>query len=82
MPAAIKKIASNYMQEDYLHIQIKSKTRTAATVSQYYFDVPRGHNKFEILCRILDSREMVVRLYFVRQSVVLMKLLLQCTKTL
>ena len=58
MPAAIKKIASNYMQEDYLHIQIKSKTRTAATVSQYYFDVPRGHNKFEILCRILDSREM------------------------
>ena len=33
MPSDIKKIASNYMQEDYMHIQIKSKTKTASTVS-------------------------------------------------
>lgn len=64
MPAAIKKIASHYMQQDYMHIEIKSKTRTAATVSQYYFDVPRGHSKFEILCRILDSRQMESTIVF------------------
>lgn len=57
MPAAIKKIASNYMQEDYLHIQIKSKSKTAATVSQYYFEA-KTNIKFEVLCRILDSRKM------------------------
>ena len=57
MPATIKKIASNYMQDDYMHIQIKSKTKTASTVSQYYFET-RPTNKFETLCRILDSRQM------------------------
>lgn len=57
MPADIKKIASHYMQEDYMHIQIKSKTKTAATVSQFYFEA-RPNNKFEVLCRILDSRVM------------------------
>lgn len=57
MPADIKKIASFYMADDYQHIQIKSKTKTASTVSQYYFEA-RPNNKFEILCRILDSREM------------------------
>ena len=38
-------------------IQIKSKTKTASTVSQYYFET-RPTNKFETLCRILDSRQM------------------------
>lgn len=57
MPADIKKIASFYMQDDYMHIQIKSKTKTASTVSQYYFEA-RTQNKFEVLCRILDSRHM------------------------
>ena len=57
MPATIKKIASNYMQDDYMHIQIKSNTKTASTVSQYYFET-RPTNKFETLCRILDSRQM------------------------
>lgn len=57
MPSDIKKIASNYMQEDYMHIQIKSKTKTASTVSQYYFEAA-ANQKFEALCRILDSREM------------------------
>lgn len=57
MPADIKKIASFYMQEDYQHIQIKAKTMTASTVSQYYFET-KINRKFETLCRILDSREM------------------------
>ncbi len=57
MPADVKKIACFYMQEDYIHIQIKSKTKTASTVSQYYFDA-RASQKFEVLCRILDSRKM------------------------
>ncbi|MFR7591165.1 MAG: DEAD/DEAH box helicase [Longibaculum sp.] len=57
MPADIKKIASFYMADDYQHIQIKSKTKTASTVSQYYFETRQNH-KFETLCRILDSREM------------------------
>ncbi|UTY38855.1 DEAD/DEAH box helicase [Allocoprobacillus halotolerans] len=57
MPNDIKKIASFYMQEDYQHIQIKAKTMTASTVSQYYFET-KLNRRFEVLCRILDSREM------------------------
>jgi len=63
MPSDIKKIASFYMHEDYLHIQIKSKTKTATTVSQYYFE-SLASQKFEVLCRILDSREMENTLIF------------------
>lgn len=57
MPSDIKKIASFYMQEDYQHIQVKAKSMTASTVSQYYFE-SKSHQKFEVLCRILDSRQM------------------------
>lgn len=57
MPSDIKKIASFYMKEDYQHIQIKAKTMTASTVSQYYFET-KLNRRFEVLCRILDSREM------------------------
>lgn len=57
MPSDIKKIASFYMKEDYQHIQIKAKTMTASTVSQYYFET-KVNRRFEVLCRILDSREM------------------------
>lgn len=57
MPSDIKKIASFYMHEDYQHIQIKAKTMTASTVSQYYFET-KVNRRFEVLCRILDSREM------------------------
>jgi len=65
MPSDIKKIASFYMQEDYQHIQIKSKTMTASTVSQYYFEAT-PKNKFEVLCRILDSRQMQGTIIFCR----------------
>lgn len=57
MPSDVKKIACFYMKEDYQHIQIKSKTKTATTVSQYYFEAKQSR-KFEVLCRILDSRKM------------------------
>lgn len=57
MPSDIKKIASFYMKDNYQHIQIKSKTMTATTVSQYYFET-KMNRRFEVLCRILDSREM------------------------
>lgn len=65
MPSDIKKIASFYMHEDYKHIQIKSKTKTATTVSQYYFE-SSSQLKFEVLCRILDSRDMESTLIFCR----------------
>lgn len=65
MPSDIKKIASFYMKSDYQHVQIKSKTMTASTVSQYYFESSQKL-KFEVLCRILDSREMDNTLIFCR----------------
>lgn len=57
MPSNIKKIASFYMKDDYQHIAIKAKQQTATSVLQYYFE-SKSHNKFEVLCRILDSRDM------------------------
>lgn len=57
MPDGIKKIASHYMKEDYKHIRIKAKQQTATTVKQYYY-VVQPRNKFEVLCRVLDSMEM------------------------
>ena len=63
MPSDVKKIACFYMQEDYMHIQIKAKTKTASTVSQYYFEAA-ANKKFEILCRILDSRKMESTIIF------------------
>ncbi|MCD7894878.1 MAG: DEAD/DEAH box helicase [Erysipelotrichaceae bacterium] len=63
MPSEIKKIASQYMQFDYKMIQIKAKTMTATTVSQYYF-VTTQNQRFETLCRILDSRDMQRTLIF------------------
>ena len=54
MPEGIKKIAKNYMKPDYKHIQVKQKTVTANTVKQYYFEV-KQKDRFETLCRIIDS---------------------------
>ena len=54
MPEGIKKIAKKYMKPDYKHIQVKQKTITANTVKQYYFEV-KQKDRFETLCRIIDS---------------------------
>ena len=37
MPKEIENIAKKYMKPDYQHIEIESKTRTAANVKQYYY---------------------------------------------
>ena len=57
MPDGIKKIASSYMKNDYLHIRIKEKQQTSNNVKQYFY-VVKHNQKFEVLCRILDSMEM------------------------
>lgn len=57
MPDGIKKIASNYMKPDYLHIRIKEKQQTAIHVKQYFM-VVKPSQKFEALCRLLDSTPM------------------------
>lgn len=57
MPEGIKKIASNYMKYDYLHIRIKEKQQTAVNVKQYFM-VVKPKQKFEALCRLLDSADM------------------------
>lgn len=56
MPDGIKKIASNYMKKDYLHIRIKQKQQTATTVEQFFY-VVKPKEKFETLCRVLDSEK-------------------------
>ncbi len=53
MPDAIKKIAKNYMKEDYDHVKIQSKTKTASTVEQFYYEVSQ-RDRFEALCRCID----------------------------
>lgn len=65
MPEGIKKIAQNYMKDDYQHIQIKQKTKTAATVKQYYVDV-KPKDRFEALCRLIDSVTMTSGIIFCR----------------
>ena len=42
IPSDMKKIASFYMQHDYRHVQVKAKSITASTVSQYYFETTNG----------------------------------------
>ena len=61
----MKKIASFYMQHDYRHVQVKAKSITASTVSQYYFETTIKE-KLEVLCRILDSHQMNRTLIFCR----------------
>ncbi len=55
MPKAIKKLAENYMSEDYKHIEIKSETKTSDNIDQCYTLVSEKH-RFDILCRILDFK--------------------------
>lgn len=65
IPSDMKKIASFYMQHDYRHVQVKAKSITASTVSQYYFETTMK-DKLEVLCRILDSHQMDRTLIFCR----------------
>lgn len=65
MPDGIKKIAQKYMKDDYQHIQIKQKTKTASTVKQYYIEV-KAKDRFEALCRLIDSQTMTSGIIFCR----------------
>lgn len=65
MTEGIKKIAKNYMKPDYKHIQVKQKTVTANTVKQYYFEV-KQKDRFETLCRIIDSETVQSGIIFCR----------------
>lgn len=65
MPDGIKKIAQNYMKEDYKHIYIKQKTKTATTVKQYYVEV-KSNDRFEALCRLIDNETMTSGIIFCR----------------
>jgi ATP-dependent RNA helicase DeaD len=64
MPKAILQIAEKYMGK-YDLVSIKSKTLSNTSISQKYYDVsPR--NKFEALCRIIDSEEQFYSIIFCR----------------
>lgn len=65
MPDGIKKIAKNYMKDDYQHIQVKQKTVTANTVKQYYYEV-KQKDRFEALCRLIDSETIQSGIIFCR----------------
>lgn len=65
MPEGIKQIAKKYMREDFKHIQIKQKTKTAATVKQYYVEV-KPHDRFEALCRLIDCETINSGIIFCR----------------
>lgn len=65
MPKAIKNIASKYMKEDYDHIVIASKTRTATSVTQSYYET-KMKDRFETLCRLIDVANVTTGIIFCR----------------
>lgn len=56
MPKEIEKIAKKYMKPDYQHIEIESKTKTAANVKQYYY-VVNEKIRNEAVCRVIDLKD-------------------------
>lgn len=56
MPKRIKILSKDYLKDDAEHIVIEKSTMTVATTEQYYFEV-KHRDRFESLCRILDSLE-------------------------
>lgn len=65
MPEEIKQIAKKYMHDDFKHIYIRQKTKTAATVQQYYVEV-KAHDRFEALCRLIDCETINSGIIFCR----------------
>lgn len=65
MPKAIKDIAANYMKDDYEHIAIVSKTKTAASVKQFYYETSMK-DRFETLCRLIDVADIKTSIIFCR----------------
>lgn len=65
MPKAIKNIAKKYLNDDYKHVRIEQKTSTADTVKQFYYEV-KPKNRFEALCRLIDSSNIKTSIIFCR----------------
>ena len=73
MPSVIRKVAQKYLR-DPQHIQIKSRTRTAATIEQKYVTV-KGHQKLDAMTRILEVSEFEAALVFVRTKTATLELM-------
>lgn len=54
MPKRIKELAMNYLNDDAEHIVIEKNHMTVSTTEQYYYEI-KHRDRFEALCRILDS---------------------------
>ena len=65
MPAGIKKIAQNYMHDDFEHVAVLSKQATATSVKQFYYEV-RQKDRFETLCRLIDVANVKTGIIFCR----------------
>lgn len=65
MPKAIKNIAANYMKDDYEHIAVLSKTKTATSVTQSYYET-KQKDRFEALCRLIDVASIKTGMIFCR----------------
>ncbi len=65
MPAGIKKIAQNYMHDDFRHVAVLSKQTTATSVKQFYYEV-RQKDRFETLCRLIDVANVKTGIIFCR----------------
>lgn len=72
MPAGIKKIAQNYMHDNFEHVAVLSKQTTATSVKQFYYEV-KQKDRFEAMCRLIDVANVQTGIIFVEQNVVLMK---------
>lgn len=65
MPEGIKKIAQNYMHDDFNHVAVLSKQTTATSVKQFYYEV-RQKDRFEALCRLIDVANVKTGIIFCR----------------
>src|SRR5690554_3594946 len=63
MPSAIQKLAEQYMKADYRFISIKSESKTAINVKQYYYLVTEK-TRLEALCRVLDMKSAKLGIIF------------------
>ena len=63
MPKEIKKLAKNYMREDFKQVTIKADSLAANTVKQSYY-VANDKHRTEVLCRILDFKKLSKTIIF------------------
>ncbi len=64
MPSVIKKVANQYLNKP-IEIKIASKTTTATTIQQRYWQVSH-HHKLDTLTRVLEAEEYDAVIVFVR----------------